>query len=173
MAVVNMVVNSSLWFALLKLFRTLQAVGQKEKKRVLVTVNLFAFCFLNPNLLFIDGARNQSNSMTLALTILSMAYILQHRYLLSAFWYCVALNTKQLAVYYSLAYFLYLLIVYGLTPSFNFKNLFKLASLVIGFHALLYLPFVSSFDKMLFNMTKGGYLKLPGAPNLPNLYTFL
>ena len=65
---------------------------------------------------------------------------------MSALCYCVALNSKHLVAYYSLAYFLYLLIVYGLTPSFNFKNLFKLGSIVILFHALLYLPFMGSID---------------------------
>ena len=144
MGVMNVVVHSSYWFALLKLFRTLQA---RMKKRV--TVNLFSFCFISSNLLFVDGARNQANQLILALTVVSMAYILEQRYLMSAFWYCLALNSKQLTLYYSLAYFLYLLIVYGLTPSFNFKNLVKLGSLVIVFHTLLYLPFVSSFHSML------------------------
>ena len=126
--------------------------------------------FVSFTQVFSDGARNHPNQLILAFVILSMAYVIEHQYLMSAFCYRVALNSKQIAVYYSLAYFL---IVYGLTPSFNSKNLLKLGSLVIMFHFLLYLSFVSSIDKMLYSMSGGFDKSFFLVPNIPNLYTLL
>ena len=71
MGMLNMLVNSSYWFALLKLFKTLE---QSQKK---VTVNAFVFCFMSSSLLFVDGARNQPNQFVLAFILLSFAYILE------------------------------------------------------------------------------------------------
>ena len=165
-----MVVNSSLWFALLRLFKTIETVYMKKR----VTMSVFAFCFISANLTLMDAAQSQSNGLVFAITILSFCYMIERRYLMSAFWYCFVLSTKQITAYYSLAYFIYLLIVYGFTPSFNFTNLFKLGSLVIVFHAIVYLPFVGNLESVYHQLTGGSAnaIKYP-MPNLQCLYSFL
>lgn len=167
--ILNLVVGSSFWFALLRLFHTTERVFRKER----VTVSTFAFCFINSSLLFADGARSQQNQFILALIVLSFSYMIEQQYLMGVFWFCVALNSSHVGVYYSLGYFLYLVIVYGFTPSFRFKNLFKLCSLVIVFHAILYLPFVNQL-KPMFSLKTGPKQEptLP-LPNIQTVYSFV
>ena len=86
--------------------------------------------------------------------------MLEQRYLMSAFWFCVAVNVKQITVYYSLAYFFFLLMAYCFTPSFNLKNFLKLGSLVITNIAVVYLPFYKSFDRVYYYLTGGEYHRL-------------
>ena len=110
----------------------------------------------------------------MSIIILSVNYMLERRYLLSAFWFCVAVNVKQITVYYSLAYFFFLLMVYCFTPSFNLKNFLKLGSIVIATLALVYLPFYKSIDRVYYFLT-GGEVKRQTDPisNLNSLVSFI
>lgn len=51
MALLTTGINSSFWFALLRLFRTIETIHNNQR----VKVNVFAFCFISSSLIFVDG----------------------------------------------------------------------------------------------------------------------
>jgi alpha-1,3-glucosyltransferase len=64
---------------------------------------------LNPTLLIIDHGHFQYNAVMLGLTLWSIHFILEHRFVWASIFYCLAIGYKHMALYYSLAYFFFLL----------------------------------------------------------------
>lgn len=82
----------------------------------------------------------QYNNVTLGLTVLAVALILRDHEFLGSVAFCLALNFKQMALYYAPAVgvFLFARCVYR---SMFLLHLIKLGVAVIGTFALLWLPF--------------------------------
>ena len=82
---------------------------------------------------------------------------------MSAFFYCIALNTKQLVIYYAPAYFIFMLNYCCFefdTKTHSFKRikfwpLFKLGAVVVATFAITYIPFFRSFGDIMFFLTGG------------------
>ncbi len=79
-----------------------------------------------PALLIIDHGHFQYNSVMLGLTQWAINFIVQKRYLLGSFCFCMALGFKHMSLYYALAFFVYLLGTCLSQPGAQKYNLFLL-----------------------------------------------
>ncbi|RLN65643.1 hypothetical protein BBJ28_00001818, partial [Nothophytophthora sp. Chile5] len=95
---------------------------------------------LQPAMLLIDHGHFQYNNVCLGFTALGVALILRGHEFLGSVSYCLALNFKQMALYYAPAFgvFLFARCMYRKQCIFH---LVKLAVAVIGTFVLLWLPF--------------------------------
>lgn len=192
---ITVILSDILYFwAVLYLMRTVTRILHDKAKKndsptptyteapspLTVNMSIFVVCLFDPSLLATDNTFVQYNSVTLGFSLLSLNFLLQRRYLLASFLYCVALLTKQIIVYHGFGYFAFLLLHYCLTVSERFEgsrsfsvnwgNSLKLASIVIGSFACVMLPFRSQFGDIVYSMTGGNNAKL-GYP-MPNLQFF-
>ena len=64
---------------------------------------------INPTLLIIDHGHFQYNSAMLGFSLLGFNAMMTDRYALGSFFFCLALNFKQMALFYAIPVFSYLL----------------------------------------------------------------
>lgn len=87
--------------------------GRKKpdfKKQVEKGMFLIAVCLIaHPGLLLIDHGHFQYNGVCIGLTLMSMRYILSGEEVLGSIMFCLSLNFKQMALYYSPVFFFVLL----------------------------------------------------------------
>jgi alpha-1,3-glucosyltransferase len=70
--------------------------------------------YLNLSLFLVDNIHFQYNSMMYGIMLLSIVYLLQDRYYMSAFYYAILLNFKHIYLYSAPAYgLIYLKFVYN------------------------------------------------------------
>jgi alpha-1,3-glucosyltransferase len=84
---------------------------------------LILMVLLKPDVILIDHGHFQYNSLILGLILLSFYFILQKRYYYVCVLYTIAVHSKQMATYYSLAFLASLV---GLTIQENKHNKTKL-----------------------------------------------
>lgn len=91
---------------LVELLLLFPAVILLAKQYSKFTVNIFILVFLfKPDVILIDHGHFQYNSLILGLILLSFYCILNKKYYLACLMYTIAIHSKQMAVYYSLAFF--------------------------------------------------------------------
>ncbi|CAI5738736.1 unnamed protein product [Hyaloperonospora brassicae] len=101
------------------------------------------FCLmvlLQPAVLLIDHGHFQYNNVCLGFTALGVALVLQGHEVLGSICYCLALNFKQMALYYAPAFGVFLL-SRCLYRKMCILHLGKLALAVIATFALIWFPF--------------------------------
>ena len=161
-----MITDVFYFWAVLSLMRTISAINRAQAKKqensntLSINVLIFAVSLFDTGLLAIDNANCQYNSFLFGITLFSINFMLQKRYLLGAFIYCVVVLTKHITLYYGFGYFAFLLLNYCVTFSksgfqINLLNTVKLGSIVLStFVAVLY-PFKLQFERMLFLLGGG------------------
>lgn len=102
--------NSVLFFDLLIYFpAAFLVICELFKSHNRANFETFFFLVVTPpSLVLIDHGHFQYNSISLGFTLLSVYFLLKNRDLWSSFWFVVALNYKQMSLYYSPAFFFYL-----------------------------------------------------------------
>ncbi|ELR22906.1 glucosyltransferase [Acanthamoeba castellanii str. Neff] len=94
-----------------------------------------------PALLLIDHGHFQYNGTSLGLVLWAVVFILRGRDILGTVFFCLALNYKQMSLYYAPAFFSYLLAKCYRTKS-PLAEVSKLAIAVVGTFALCWAPFL-------------------------------
>ncbi|KAL8000709.1 putative glycosyl transferase, ALG6/ALG8 [Plasmopara halstedii] len=100
----------------------------------------FLLILLEPAILLIDHGHFQYNNVSLGFTALSVALIVEGHEFLGSICYCLALNFKQMALYYSPAFGIFLF-VRCLYRKMCVLHLAKLVIAVIITFALMWAPF--------------------------------
>ena len=123
-----------------------------------IEINILA-CLLIPSLLLIDHGHFQYNCVCIGLALAAAVAMVEDRDVLASFLFCMSLNFKQMALYYSPVFFFALLRkCYDKGRLSNFMlvgclwHLFKIGATVILSFAALWLPFC---------FEEGGYLSTP------------
>ena len=178
-----MITDVFYFWAVFSLMRTISAINRAQAKKqensntLSINVLIFAVSLFDTGLLAIDNANCQYNSFLFGITLFSINFMLQKRYLLGAFIYCVVVLTKHITLYYGFGYFAFLLLNYCFTFSksgfqINLLNTVKLGSIVLStFVAVLY-PFKLQFERMLFLLGGGNNNPLGyPVPNFQFLYS--
>lgn len=116
----------------------------------------YAIALFYPGQIIIDNGHFQYNNISLGLTCLAIAAILRDSQRLAAVLFVLALNYKQMELYHALPFFFYLLahcftndskgIFQRLTN--GVKNLLTLGFTVIATFAILWAPWLRSFDSV-------------------------
>ncbi|SCV06180.1 LANO_0H23860g1_1 [Lachancea nothofagi CBS 11611] len=143
---------------------------------------------LSPGFLMIDHIHFQYNGFLFAILIASILAAKHQRYLLCGFFFTTALCFKHIFLYLAPSFFVFLLRVYVLDfsnfqfKSYNdlisivqWKNLFKLGSVVLSVLAVCFAPFVRDWSqvlKRLFPFSRG-LTHAYWAPNFWALYSLL
>lgn len=145
----------------------------KSKATALKVVNTpvsyltqISIALLYPGLILIDHGHFQYNSISLGLTVLAITSLIYNRFALSAFFFCLALNYKQMTLYYSMPFFVFMLskCLDHKKPD-HFKNclqrFFSISSTVILTFGIIWFPFLMKKDvavqvlKRLFPLSRG------------------
>lgn len=106
---------------------------------------------MQPALMIIDHGHFQYNSIMLGLTLWSVIALARKHYLVSACLFCLAVGFKHMALFYSLAYFSFLLgVAYRRDIQSGVLLVMQLGLVVLGTFGLLLLPFLyNSLDDAL------------------------
>lgn len=136
---------------------------------------LLAFLLVgNFGLFIIDHIHFQYNGLLFGIFLISMAKMIETKYLQSAFFFAVLLNMKHIFVYASPVYIAFLLKFYcwngGVTQSA--KNLIKLTAITLSVTALSFGPFYDHIPQVLSRLFpfKRGLCHAYWAPNFWALY---
>ncbi|KAK9462940.1 glycosyl transferase [Lipomyces oligophaga] len=98
-----------------------------------------AMVLLQPSLILIDHGHFQYNSVMLGFAIAAIAYILEDRIVVGSVFFVMALTFKQMALYYAIPVFAYLLGI-CLYPRLNIARFISLAIATILTFGVLVLP---------------------------------
>lgn len=108
---------------------------------------------LYPGIILVDHGHFQYNCVSLAFFIYAVLFILNNRDLLASFFFCLALNYKQMELYHAFPFFLYLLSTCVPKPGHSIasglKKLAKISLTVICTFALVWWPFLFNLEDML------------------------
>lgn len=104
------------------------------------------FVALTPALLLVDHGHFQYNGLCLALSVFAAECIVRDRDLLASFCFCLALNVKQMALYYAPVFFIALLRKCFAKPTMvqAVYHLCRVGGTVVATFAVLWLPFCLS-----------------------------
>lgn len=118
---------------------------------------------LYPALILIDHGHFQYNHMSLGLTLWAINMIVREKYAKAVIFFCLALNYKQISLYYSFPFAFYLL---GICFKKGFRGVATFISLTIAVSltfVLCWLPFLENQEtflsvvKRLFPLSRGLY----------------
>ncbi|KAF5304561.1 hypothetical protein FQA39_LY09612 [Lamprigera yunnana] len=102
-----------------------------------------------PGLILIDHGHFQYNCVSLAFTLYAIACINAQRNILASIFFCLALNYKQMELYHSLPFFVYLLSTCipkpGQSAYVGIAKLFKISLSVIITFIIIWIPFLGNF----------------------------
>uniref|UniRef100_A0A1I8PYM9 Alpha-1,3-glucosyltransferase n=1 Tax=Stomoxys calcitrans TaxID=35570 RepID=A0A1I8PYM9_STOCA len=129
-----MVMDLVLLWGVWRCLRSLQRMGVKVKR-----TSAEVFLLMNIGLIFVDHIHFQYNGFLYGILLLSISYLLEERYVMSAFFFASLLNFKHIFLYMAPAFGIYLLRFYCLDASKN--PLFALVKLLVAGLS----PFVLSF----------------------------
>lgn len=108
---------------------------------------------LYPGIILIDHGHFQYNSISLGLFIFAVICILHRQNILASIFFCFALNYKQMELYHSLPFFLYLLSTCvpkpGQSSISGVIRLTKIGITVIITFAIIWFPFLFNVDDFL------------------------
>lgn len=124
----------------LDLFRCINQISTKPSERIVLAIVLLS----NFGLLVIDHIHFQYNGIMFGILLISIAYMLEEKFLQSALYFAILLNMKHIFVYISPIYIVYLLKVYcwhNRTFTAAAMNLIKLGTITIGVTLLSFGPF--------------------------------
>ncbi|XP_054787551.1 probable dolichyl pyrophosphate Man9GlcNAc2 alpha-1,3-glucosyltransferase [Prosopis cineraria] len=107
-----------------------------------------ALLLLNPCLILIDHGHFQFNCISLGLSTGAVAAILSGQYLFACVLYCLAINHKQMSIYFAPAFFSHLL---GkcLRRKYPLLEVAKLGLVVLGTFAAVWWPYLYSMESIL------------------------
>lgn len=101
---------------------------------------------LYPGIILVDHGHFQYNCISLAFFVYAVLFILNNRDLWASFFFCLALNYKQMELYHAFPFFLYLLSTCvpkpGHSMSSGLKKLAKISLTVVFTFALIWWPFL-------------------------------
>jgi alpha-1,3-glucosyltransferase len=123
-----------------------------EKHSVDTKVRVAAMLLLEPARNLIDHGHFQYNGICLGFTILAVACIVQNRHYLGSVFFCLALNYKQMALYYSVPFFSFLVGHSFKSEKSFFRacvKIFKIGCVVLLTFAICWLPFFTSVNDVL------------------------
>ncbi|KAI9354784.1 glycosyl transferase [Zopfochytrium polystomum] len=101
---------------------------------------------LQPALIVIDHGHFQYNSAMLGFTLWAVVFFLNDQFVLGSIMFCLSLNFKQMALFYALPVFFFLL---GKCVQKGPFLLIKLGVTVVATFAICLLPFLTSVDDLL------------------------
>uniref|UniRef100_A0A6B2EB40 Alpha-1,3-glucosyltransferase n=1 Tax=Phlebotomus kandelakii TaxID=1109342 RepID=A0A6B2EB40_9DIPT len=107
-----------------------------------------------PGQILIDNGHFQYNNISLGLTIWAIVSLLHDRLFLASFFFTLALNYKQMALYHALPFFFYLLAkcLPGKRNRISFggalKRLLGIGGIVVATFAVLWLPWLNNLDDL-------------------------
>lgn len=106
---------------------------------------LLTMILLNPGLILIDHGHFQYNCISLGLTLAAIAAVFSNHELIAAFLYSLAINHKQMSIYFAPAFFSHLL---GKCLKRNnpILEIIKLGSVVLATFAIVWWPYLYSMD---------------------------
>lgn len=112
-----------------------------------------AFILLaNFGLLIIDHVHFQYNGILFGILLLSIGFILEEKYLQSAFLFAILLNMKHIFIYVSPVFIVYLFRFYCLRDSKNIfeslLKLLKLGAIVLGVTLVSFGPFYNHIPQV-------------------------
>ncbi|KAI7876226.1 ALG6, ALG8 glycosyltransferase [Lichtheimia hyalospora FSU 10163] len=105
---------------------------------------------IQPALIIIDHGHFQYNSVMLGLSLWAINGFLSGHYILGSIAFCLSLAFKQMALYYAVAVFAFLLgkCIKAATPMQGLVLLVKLGLVVIVSFTVLFLPWLGSLDQI-------------------------
>ncbi|KAK5644163.1 hypothetical protein RI129_008008 [Pyrocoelia pectoralis] len=123
-------------------------------KKTRVTPLLATFLtFFYPGLILIDHGHFQYNCVSLAFTVYAILFVCTQRPILGSFFFCLALNYKQMELYHSIPFFVYLLGTCVPNPGQNLlagiKKLAKISITVLLTFAIIWAPFLIDMSTTL------------------------
>lgn len=136
----------------------------------------------NAGLLMLDHIHFQYNGMLFGFLLMSIAKMMQGKFLQGAFWFAVLLNFKHIFLYMAPAYFVYLLRAYCFSitrkngkiqsVSFSFTRILKLGLIVMSIFAISFGPFYDQMKQVVSRLFpfKRGLCHAYWAPNVWALY---
>ncbi|KAJ8916980.1 hypothetical protein NQ315_008380 [Exocentrus adspersus] len=159
------------------IYKCCSALQNGWRKDVVLPILLVTNC----GLLMLDHIHFQYNGIMYGILLISIAYMLQGKHLLSAFWFTVLINMKHIYIYLGPPYFIYLLRHYCLKGPLTIKNIgtketlkrvFCLASLVLSVFVVTFLPFIDHIPQVLSRLFpfKRGLCHAYWAPNFWAIY---
>uniref|UniRef100_A0ACD5XFH2 Uncharacterized protein n=1 Tax=Avena sativa TaxID=4498 RepID=A0ACD5XFH2_AVESA len=106
---------------------------------------LLALVLINPCLVLIDHGHFQYNCISLGLTLGAIAGVLSRNELVAAALFTLAINHKQMSMYFAPAFFGHLL---GkcMKRKYPIVEIMKLGSVVLGTFALVWWPYLHSYE---------------------------
>ncbi|KAI8612510.1 glycosyl transferase [Chytriomyces sp. MP71] len=115
---------------------------------------LIFVALIQPGLILIDHGHFQYNSAMLGFTLWFLVCMARGQYALGSVFFCLALGFKQMALYYSLPIFFYLLGVCGGLArrdsiSTGIMELLKIGATVVITFGILFAPFLTRTDDLL------------------------
>jgi len=108
-----------------------------------------------PCMLLIDHGHFHHNCVMLGMSLWSISFILSEQYALATFIYCLAINFKQMSLYYSVAFFVFVVTKIFTDSSYSKRSMIKkliwcswkivwLGGIVIGTNLVLWSPYIFS-----------------------------
>lgn len=118
------------------------AIADKRKDKF-SSILLFLLCLIGPSNILIDHGHFQYNGVCIGLALLGSTSILENRDVIGSVFFCLALNFKQMALYYAPVFFFALLrkCLDKTTWQQSVIHLAKIGSTVILTFAALWWPF--------------------------------
>lgn len=124
-----------------------------KHERVLSQSLSIILSLLYPGIILIDHGHFQYNCVSLALLIYATIFLIKRKNILASICFCLALNYKQMELYHSLPFFLYLLSTCVPKPGQNWYNgvfkLAKIATTVLVTFVIIWWPFFGDFEGLL------------------------
>ncbi|CAG8589039.1 4143_t:CDS:2 [Paraglomus brasilianum] len=108
----------------------------------------FFLIVMQPSLILIDHGHFQYNSIMLGLTIWAINCYSYGYYVIGSIFFCLALCFKQMALYYALPVFFYLLGICARDKKVGLNLFLKLGITVIVTLGILFFPFLSSISDL-------------------------
>lgn len=126
--------------------------GQNQVTRISTPLSIVLALFY-PGIILIDHGHFQYNCVSLAFAIYAITFLCLHRNILASIFFCLALNYKQMELYHSLPFFVYLLSTCVPKPGQNtlagLIKLCKIAVTVLITFAIIWTPFLINLSDSL------------------------